>query len=148
MEILLDKFKLSIKLPEEGKLVDSTRYEKTDYANHILFAYLLPDAVLTGTRGKMEIIDDIRELVDFNLKQIILKGFHPNLIRKASDRQNYYVFVDCGKSKVLQSYFYYKNYFYSISATVNASKKINLNKIKKLDIYNALKNIVESIKNN
>lgn len=96
----------------------------------------------------MEVIDDIRELVDFNLKQIILKGFYPNLIKKVSNKSDYYVFVDCGSSKVLQSYFHYKDHFYSISATIRGDKKINLNKIKKSDLYNALKDIVESIKNN
>ena len=38
MEVTLDKFNLSIQLPKEGRLVDSTRYQKSDYANYMLFA--------------------------------------------------------------------------------------------------------------
>ncbi|MGD9901247.1 MAG: hypothetical protein AB7S44_01775 [Spirochaetales bacterium] len=148
MQVMLSNFNISVELPNEGQLIDSTRYAKSGWAPYMLFAYSLPHATLTGTRGKMEIIDDIHELVNFNLRQILLKGYKTTLVKKVSNNTDYYVLVEKDNSRVLQTYFYFKEHFYSISATFKDNKVIDLRKIKKLDLYHMLKDVVQSIKKN
>lgn len=146
MQIQLLKFRLSVNLPDGGEMVDPKTYESSDIAPYMLFTYVLPSCTVTATRVKLELMDDVKELVNQNLKDIKSKGYKVDLLQKLSLEDVYYVLLEDEKNKALQVYFEFNEHIYSATVTADKGYSLSKNKVEESEPYKILVDIVHSIK--